>query len=262
MILNLIGKVEKKIYDLRRENPLVIPQLDPENKNLGEITQSLRKIKALGLQHIVIGGSIMDPLLLQNCIDVAVKDFDFSVVTYLSNSSVAMIKGIKNKTAVYWMSVINAENPFYFKDNLIMSSIAISRKNLETLPTAYVFDDRGGVKTANWLTRAIPVPKEKPDISLSIALASQFSGMRFYIMAGGSGAVNPPPISHINLLSKKTNLFLIPTSGIRSLTHVTGVFEAGADAVHIGKLLEQKSGWKVLEKIVKESKRYQGKDFL
>jgi len=97
---------------------------------------------------------------------------------------------------------------------------------------------------------------------LSIALASQFSGMRFYIMAGGSGAPNSPPISHINLLSKKTNLFLIPTSGIRSLNQVIDIFEAGADAIHIGKLLEQKSGWKVLGKIVKESKRHAGKDFL
>jgi phosphoglycerol geranylgeranyltransferase len=257
-----LGKVEKKIYKMREEHPLVIPQVDPENKTPDELISLFNDIRALNLDHIAIGGSILDPVLLQDAINLAVRDYDFSVVTYLSNSSVAMIKGIKGKTAVYWMLVVNAENPFYFRDNLIMSSISISRKNLETIPTAYVFDDRGSVRTADWLTRAIAVPREKPDISLSIALASQFSGMRFYIMAGGSGASSAPPISHIKLISEKTNLFLIPTSGIRTVVDARNIFGAGADAIHIGRLLEDKGGIKLLTKIVKESKRYAGKEFL
>ena len=142
-----------------------------------------------------------------------------------------------------------------------MSSLAVSMNKFEPIPTAYIFDERDSVGTANWLARAVPIPREKPYISLSVALAAQFSGLRFYVMAGGSGSKLPPPTEHIKLLSKKTNLFLIPTSGIRTVAQVEECYEAGADAIHVGNLIEEKGGLEVLGRMVKASKKYSGKKF-
>ncbi len=257
-----VGKVEKKIYSLREEHPLVIPQLDPERVGADSFHKVLQQISDIGLNHIAIGSSLVAPLFFQQMIDFAVQDFDFSVVTYPTNSAVFFLKGARERTAVYWMSVLNAENPFYLRDVLIMNSSVISDSEFEPIPTAYVFDDRGTLKTANWLARSNPVPHDKPDISLAIALSAQYLGMRFYIMAGGSNSGLIPPVSHLDLLAKKTNLFLIPTSGIATVAHAETMFQHNADAIHVGTVLEKANGMKVLKKMVGVAKKYPGKQFL
>lgn len=257
-----VGAVEKRIYELRSEHPLVIPQLDPDKRTEDEIIRDMKIIEKTGISHVALGGTIVDTAVLQKSLEIMTKDFDFTVVTYLMNSTTCLVEGIKDKTAIYWMTVLNSENPFYLKDNLVMSSRAIASKFLEPLPTAYIFDDRGEIATSSWISRPMSVPRNKPNISLSIALASQFLGIRFYIMAGGSGVSLSPPEDHVELLRKKTDLFLIPTSGIKTAEQATHLFDAGADALHIGQILEEKNGLKHFDKMVKASKKYPGKDFM
>jgi len=257
-----IGTVEKKIYSLREEHPLVIPQLDPERIGIKSFHKILNQISDIGITHIAIGSSLVHPQLFQQMMDIAVRDYDFSVATYPTNSAVFFLNGVRGKTAIHWMSVLNAENPFYLRDVLIMNSTIISDSEFEPIPTAYVFDDRGGLKTAGWLTRATPVPRDKPDISLAIALAAQYLGMRFYIMAGGSGSNQIPPTSHLDLLSKKTDLFLIPASGIASTANAQELFEHNADAVLIGSAIERANGMKILKEMFDAAKKYPGKQFL
>jgi phosphoglycerol geranylgeranyltransferase len=256
-----VGKVEKKIYSLREEHPLVIPQLDPERIDANLFHKVLKQISDLGVKHLSIGSSLAVPGLFQQMLDVAINDFDFSVVTYPTNSAICFLKGTRDRTAIYWMSVLNAENPYYLKDVLIMNSSVISDSEFEPIPTSYVFDDRGKIKTANWLSRSYPVPRDKPEISLAIALAAQYLGMRFYIMGGGSNSGLIPPVSHLDLLAKKTNLFLIPTSGIATASHAETMFQHNADAIHVGTVLEKSNGMKIIEKMVKVAKKYPGKQF-
>ncbi|MBN2013717.1 MAG: hypothetical protein JW778_00915 [Candidatus Altiarchaeota archaeon] len=257
-----IGPVERKIYELRQEHPFVIPQVDPDKFNSDTVTELFSDIREMGINHIAVGGTILDMTSFQKIVDIAVKDFDFTLVTYMTNTAIGLLQGYSKKTAVYWMTVLNSENPFYLRDSLIMCSIAVSLHDFEPLPTAYVFDDRGSFMAANWLARVVPVPREEQSISLSIALAAEFSGSRFYIMAGGSESKLHPPADHVRLLTKETDLFVIPTSGIRTLKHAEEMFEAGADAIHVGRLIEDKKGLDILSKIVKSSKKYPGKEFL
>ncbi len=240
----------------------MIPQLDPERIGANSFHRVLKQISDLGVNHISIGSSLVVPLLFQQMLEVAVRDFDFSVVTYPTNSAVCFLKGVRDRTAIYWMSVLNAENPFYLKDIMIMNSSIICNSEFEPIPTAYVFDDRGEIKTANWLARSYPVPRDKPDISLAIALAAQYLGMRFYIMAGGSDTKLIPPAPHVDLLAKKTNLFLVPTSGITSASDAETMFKHAADAIHVGRILEKENGMKILEEMVNVAKKYPGKQFL
>lgn len=256
-----LGKVERHIYSLREESPLVIPQIDPQTLGSDQISKICKGIQDCGISHIAIGGSIVNPDKLQTCVDIATKDFDLSSVIYLTNSSSGLVKGKSGKTAVYWSTVLNAENMFFLRDLLVMSSNSIRENGVEPIPTAYVFDDRGDMKTANWLTRATPVPRDKPDISLAIGLAAEYLGIRFYIMAGGSGANQIPPKNHVKLLSDKTELFIIPTSGIKSVNHATEIFASGADAIHVGKLTELPKGMAIIKKMNSASKKFGGKKF-
>jgi heptaprenylglyceryl phosphate synthase len=209
-----------------------------------------------------MGGSFMNPALFDLSLKTAVEDFNFTVTAYLTTFGLPPIRNTNKNIAIYWMSMWNANNLFYLRDWLTNNSIIANEKSIETIPTAYVFDERGDIKTAAWLAQPNLVPREKPEISLAIALAMQNCGFRFYILAGGSGCKLIPPSEHISLLSKRTELFLIPTSGIRTASHSKELFLAGADALHLGNMIESKAGLDILEKIIDESRKHPGKDFL
>ena len=256
-----IGMVEKTIYRLRKQHPLVIPQIDPDKNSLEKANSWFRDVRDVGLEVIVIGGSIINIQEIQRLLDIAVNDFDFQVLTYLSGN-VASLNGTSNKTAMYWMQVPNALNTFYSWDGLISNSLYVEKNRWEVIPTAYVFDDREYKGTSGWITRSNLIPESKPELSLAVAKAAEFLGIRFYIMAGGSGSPKPPPISHISTLVKNSDLFVIPTSGINEVIQASKVFEAGADAIHIGNRLERKDRKEILKDMVKLSERFQGRSFI
>jgi phosphoglycerol geranylgeranyltransferase len=257
-----IGSVEKRIYSIREEAPLIIPQLDPEKQSIESSLKICDFLEGLGVQHIALGSSLVNPDSLQRLVDVIMADYDFSITTYVSNTSSFLLKGKKDRLAIYWASVFNAQNMFFLRDSLVLGSLMIDLNFIEPIPTAYVFDDRGSKGTANWLSQPNVIPLDKPEISLSNALACQYLGMRFYIMAGGSNSLLPPSVNHVSLLKNKTDLFLIPTSGIKTKNVVLDLLGAGADALHIGTLIESPNGLEKFGKIFNLSKKFPGKKFI
>jgi heptaprenylglyceryl phosphate synthase len=249
MKINL-GPVESAVYQEREKHPLVIPQIDPDAFDEVTLDKLLLEINKLNLKVVSIGGSVFYPDKFQNAIDLAAKKYAFTTLVYPAYSSMGM-RGVEGKTAMYWIRILNATNDFYRDDFANFNSIHLKGSKFEPIPTAYIFDDRGNIGTGEWLARAVPIPRNKPTLSLLLSLGAQYSGTRFLILGGGSGAPLPPPEEHVKLIKDKTNLFLIPTSGIRKVEHAKGLFEAGADAIHISKLLESKEGFTEFEKIVK-----------
>ncbi len=255
------GAVEKAIYNARNESPLILPQIDPDKNDLDKAKKWFSNISSLGLETIVIGSSLIaDNLYAQKLIDIAIDEFDFNILIYIHNMT--GLRGRSKKSAVYWSQVPNALNTFFGWDGLIANVFNVSKNDFEPIPTAYVFDFRGSSGTANWLTRCNPIPREKPEISLAVSKAVEYAGIRFYILAGGSGSMLPPPAEHVKIISNKTNLFVIPTSGIKTTEHAEELFSSGADALQIGNLLESKEGFETLKKILKVSKNYPGKRFV
>jgi len=261
-MINKIKGVEKHIYSLREDSPLAIPQIDPEKLTLDETINLGNKFEKMGVGHIAIGSSLIKRQPLQDAIDVLIKDFDFTIVTYISNTHSFSIVGKENRTAIYWMTIFNANNLYYLRDALIQGAPMLNTEHLEPIPTSYVFDDRDSKGTANWLSQPNLIPYDKPEISVSVALASQYLGIRFYIMAGGSNSRLPPSKAHVKAVKKNSNLFLIPTSGIKSESVAKELFAAGADALHLGSIIEEKNGLNKFERIFKLSKTFTGKNFL
>ncbi|MCX6804190.1 MAG: hypothetical protein NTY48_06530 [Candidatus Diapherotrites archaeon] len=240
----------------------MIPQIDPDKQSVDESIKMLKKLDLIGVKHIAIGSSLSNPILAQELFEVIIKDFDFTFTTYVSTTSSFLLKGKLGRSAIYWATVFNANNLFFLRDSLVMGAPLIKTDLLEPIPTAYVFDERNSKGTANWLAQPNPIPNEKPEISLATALACEYLGMRFYIMAGGSGSLLPPPESHVKLIHKKTGLFVIPTSGIKSVSHAKSLLEAGADALHIGTLIESEDGLAEFKKIFNLSKKFPGRKII
>ncbi len=256
-----IGPVEKTVYRLREEHPLVIPQIDPDKHTEKSMKAWFSHVDDAGISFIAVGGSTSSPIRTQKAIDIALSDFDLKIALYLTPNLGAIV-GRAGRTAVYWTQVPGSSNTFYGWDGLVSNAMQIEENNLEPIPAVYVFDDRDFAGTANWMTRVYPIPREKPEISLAMAKAAQYFGIRLYIMAGGSGSSKHPPAEHVKKLSGNTDLFIIPTSGITTAEHAREMFEAGADAIHVGNRLEAGDGFGILDEMVKASERFQGKRFM
>lgn len=255
-----IKAIERYIYEVRKKHPLIIPQLDPDKCNTTQAKVWLDKVAKTDIQIICVGGSMVDSLSMQEIIDTILNDYDFKIITYLT-SNVSALRGCGGRTAMYWGQIPNSPNTAFGWDGLIANSIYLDKREWEPLPAVYVFDDRAYIGTANWISRSYPIPKEKPEISLATAKAAQYMGMRFYIMAGGSGSPNPPPVEHIEKLRKLSDMFVIATSGIRTVNQIKGVFAAGADAIHIGGILEKNFKEDILSDMLDTAKLYPGRRF-
>ena len=249
-----IGAVEKFLYDLREDGPVVIPQIDPEDFSQEAEEKLLTELRKEGVRLISTGGTLVDPIRLNQSIQLAVKDYDMRVITYPSESA-ALINGVKDRTAIYWMRILNAANPYFQTDFFVMNSLFVTKHNVEPIPSDYIFDDRGSTGTAAWLARAYPVPRDKPQIGLALAVGAQNSGTRVFVVAGGSGAKLPPSTQLLKLIREKTELFLVAKSGIDTVSKAEEVFAAGADAIHVGKLLEMPSGTEILKKMLKAARK-------
>ena len=244
-----IGQVEQTLKRIREEGPFIIPQIDPDAFSLNQVEKILDTLEKIGVRIVTIGGTIIDPRYLNQIIEVAVRDHDFKVITYPNEGS-SLIEEVNNSVAIYWMRVLNGNNPYFQDDFFVMNSLSIKKRKIEAIPTAYIFDERGSVGSSVWLARANPVPKDKPQIGLALAVGAEYSGTRVLILGGGSGAKSPPNVLLVKLIADNTDLFLIPTSGIRTLRTVEELFGNGADAVHIGKLLEDPDGLEQMRKLI------------
>ena len=125
-----IGKLEKEIYKLREESPLILPQLDPDKYNSESASEWFKTVQNAGISVITIGGSTVDAFNTQEMLDVAIKDYGLSVIIYLS-SNPSSIRGIKDKTAVYWGHVPCSSNTFYGWDGLIANALSIQKNQIE-----------------------------------------------------------------------------------------------------------------------------------
>lgn len=246
---------------MREQHPLVIPQIDPDKYDSKDAETWFDEVKSAGISFIAMGGSIVDTVRAQKLLDMAINNYDFIIALYLI-PNLGSLKGRNGRTAIYWTQVPHSLNSFYGWDGLIANSLQIERTQFEPIPTLYVFDDRDSVGVANWITRGYPIPRDKPEISLAVAKAAEYFGVRFYIMAGGSGSAMPPSPKHVEKLTKHSKLFVIPTSGINNVNEAKELFDAGADAIHIGNRLEMGGGFGILKELVKLSEKYPGRKLI
>ena len=82
-------------------------------------------------------------------------------------------------------------------------------------------------------------------------MAAQFLGMRFVYLEAGSGASSSVRPEMVRTVRKVFKGFLIVGGGIREPKTAKEIVKAGADALVIGTLLENKGSLKKLTEIAK-----------
>ncbi|MEM3860447.1 MAG: geranylgeranylglyceryl/heptaprenylglyceryl phosphate synthase, partial [Candidatus Micrarchaeaceae archaeon] len=152
----------------------------------------------------------------------------------------------KYADAIYFMSLLNARNPYWLIQAQLLSAPVIKQIGVEPLPVGYIVVAPGG--TVGWVGDVNLVPREKPKIAASLALAGEFLGNRFIVTDTGS---NPKlqgyghiPLEMIKAVKSAINVPYVIGGGILNVNDLHAVLSAGGDIVQIGTAIEKSSSVK------------------
>ncbi len=252
-----MGKVELYIHEiLDTKGAMLFSFIDPlDYKSAEEAILTAEHVVKGGVDLVLLGGSTGVQGLVLDDVAQGIKDkIDVPLVLFPGNIATITTKA----DAIYFMSLLNSRNTYWITQAQMQAAPVIKRASIEPLPVGYVVVYPGG--TVGWIGDANLVPREKPQIAASLAMAGEFMGNRIIVTDTGS---NPQlqnssyvPKEMIRMVKASINVPYIVAGGVKSIEDLKQVYASGADIVQIGTAFENhKVAYKhsvEFSKIVKE----------
>ncbi len=234
-----IGKVERYIHErIADRGALLLMLIDPVDYKTPDLAMKTGRQAAEGGADIVlIGGSIGAQGELLDYVTKGIKDStDVPVVIFPGNIATLT----RHADAVYFMSLLNARNPYWITQAQMLSAPIIRQMGTEPLSVGYIVVSPGG--TVGWVGDANMVPREKPRIAAALALAGEYLGNRIIVTDVGSNprlqGGGPVPPEMVRAVRSVTTVPYIVAGGIRERESLVSTIRSGADGVQIGTAIE------------------------
>lgn len=231
-----MGKVEKYIRErIEKDKAILSIIIDPCDYSSQEkaISAALQAAQA-GADIIAVGGSIGAQGKLLDEVTQSIKE-NVSVPIVLFPGNIATLTSYAD--AIYFMSLLNSRNPYWISQAQTLAAPLIKQLRIEPLPVGYIVVEPGG--TVGWVGDANLVPRNKPKIAASLALAGEFSGNRIIFTDAGSAAFAPVPLEIVSAIKKVISVPYLVAGGIRTPKQAADIIKAGADWIQIGTAVEQ-----------------------
>jgi phosphoglycerol geranylgeranyltransferase len=239
----MIGKVEQYLLDqIKEKGTIHFTLVDPDKSSGYDCAKIAAEAEKGGTTAIMVGGST---LASSTDLDEAVQRIKNAVkipVILFPNGPMGISK---YADAVWFMSLLNSQNPYYLIDAQMLSAPMVKQYGLEALPMAYIITGEGCV--AGYVGYARPISFRHPKLAVGYSLAAETMGMRFVYLEAGSGAQEPIPPTMVGAVTKYLDIPVIVGGGIRTPEAAMKAKRAGASAIVTGTLVEEES--EVQEKI-------------
>ncbi|MGC8586463.1 MAG: geranylgeranylglyceryl/heptaprenylglyceryl phosphate synthase [Candidatus Micrarchaeia archaeon] len=233
------GKVELYINEmLESKGALLFSLIDPvDYRSKEEILKTVKNLVEGGTDAVLIGGSTEVQGEFLDEIAREIKDFiDVPLILFPGNISSVT----KYADAIYFMSLLNARNPYWIIQAQMLSGVTIKKYGIEPLPVGYIVVAPGG--TVGWVGDANLVPREKPKLAASLALAGEFLGNRIIITDTGSNPrlqhSGPVPPEMIRAVKSAITVPYVVAGGILTTRDLRNVFRNGGDIAQVGTAFE------------------------
>jgi phosphoglycerol geranylgeranyltransferase len=241
----MFGRVEKYLLDkIKAEGSIHMTLVDPEKTSPSQAAQVADNSKANGTAAIMIGGSTFVSQAHLDDVIKAMSHIKIPIILFPNN-----ITGIsRHADAIWFMSLLNSVDPYFLIGAQVLGAPLVKKYGLEPISMGYIIVGEGG--TAGVVGKAIPVPYDKPELTVAHALAGQYLGMHFIYLEGGSGAAKPVPQEMIQMVKKSTEIPLIVGGGVRTKKQALAAASAGADIIVTGNIVESIGGKQKISKII------------
>ena len=233
----MIGKVEQYLKDKISEQGCIhFTLLDPDKSSGYDCADIANEAEKGGTTAIMIGGSTLASSQdLDDAIQRIKKDVKVPVILFPNGPM-----GVSRYAdAIWFMSLLNCQNPYYIIDAQMLSAPLVKRYGLEAIPMGYVICGEGCA--AGYVGYARPISYRHPKLAVGYSLAAETLGMRFVYLEAGSGANEPIPPAMITAVKKHVSIPVITGGGIRDPKAALAAKNAGADAIVTGNMVEEES---------------------
>jgi putative glycerol-1-phosphate prenyltransferase len=209
--------------------------IDPDNVDEKAIAKMAELCNEARVDYVFMGGSLVVTDHLDDCIMAFKKESDIPVVLF--PGSPAQLS--RHADALLYLSLISGRNPELLIGQHVVSAPAVKASGLEVIATGYMVIDGGVPTTVSYMSHALPIPADKPDIALCTAMAGEMLGKHIIYMDAGSGAQHPVSETMIGKVARGTNIPLIVGGGIRDAEKAYRNCKAGADVIVVGNAFEK-----------------------
>ncbi|WP_430810549.1 MULTISPECIES: geranylgeranylglyceryl/heptaprenylglyceryl phosphate synthase [unclassified Carboxylicivirga] len=208
--------------------------IDPDKFPLHQMASLKPLLDEAKPDLILVGGSLVS-VDTGDFICALKKHIDLPVILYPGSS----LQVCKEVDAIIFLSLLSGRNPEFLISHHVTAAPLIKAHGIEAIPTGYLLVDGGKPTSVQYISQTQPIPKDKNDIAVATALAGQYLGMKLIYMDAGSGAVSPIQPAMIAQVHEALDIPLMVGGGITTTDGVEKAFEAGADLVVVGNVLEK-----------------------
>lgn len=229
-----LGKVETYIHEtIGNEGVVFFGLVDPMDEKKENPLRFAKVFDEAGADIILIGGSIGAEGEAFNEVVKEIKESVKSPVMLFPGN----IGGVtKYADALYFMSLLNSNNPYWITGAQALAAPLIVSSKLEAIPTSLLIIEPG--ETVGWIGEAKPIPYHKPDIAVAYALAGKLLGQRLTILERGSGAPGPASPEMFRAVKEAVGHPVVCAGSSKSMEDIRTTILAGADGIHVASLVQ------------------------
>ena len=214
----------------KRQRQFVV-LIDPEKATQSWLCSLMDQSEALGVDMYFVGGSTM-----QGSTDDVVK-----YVKSRTASDVVLFPGSINQIspdvdAVLFLSLISGRNAEFLIGSHVKAVPLLG--DMEVISVGYMLIDGGRVSSTQRVTGTLPMDVGDVEEIINTAKASELLGHKMVYLEAGSGASIPVDTHLISAVKAELGIPLIVGGGIRSQQQLRAAYDAGADIVVVGNVLE------------------------
>jgi putative glycerol-1-phosphate prenyltransferase len=208
--------------------------VDPDRITEHSCREILEKSEAAQIDFFFVGSSLITENNFDNCLSI-LRESEIPVVLFPGNT----LQINNNADALLFLSLISGRNPEMLIGRHVIAAPLLKRTLLEIIPTGYLLIDSGSPTSVSYMSGTVPIPHDKDEIAACTAMAGEMLGLKIIYLDAGSGARFKINASMIEAVRKSVSIPIIVGGGIRTPEQAYEAYNAGADLVVIGNVLEK-----------------------
>lgn len=222
----------EKLEDRSRKRFAVL--VDPDKYDDDRLETLIGHINNHQPDLLLVGGSI-----LFKPIDLTITSLKLSthLPVFLFPGNVMQLSD--RADGILFLSLISGRNAEFLIGNHVLAAPHLDRSGIEVIPTGYLLIENGRSTAVEYMSNTKPIPAKKTEVAVATAMAGEMLGMKAIYLEAGSGAAHTVSLEMISAIRKKISLPMIVGGGITSAGQAGEVYQAGADMIVVGTILEQ-----------------------
>jgi len=231
--------IYKKIHKKIANNEKLLAVLIDPDKIINEA--SLLKLIHLCVEcrvdNLLVGGSLITSNHTSHIIALIKEHCAIPVVLF--PGSFMHVNSLAD--GILFLSLLSGRNPDLLIGQQVMAAPLLKQHpQIEIISTGYLLVDSGAPTTALYMSQSMPIPRDKPDIAVSTALAAQYLGFSMLYLDAGSGAKLPIDGQMIEKVKEAISIPLTVGGGLDTVDKISNAFSAGADMIVLGNGIEKR----------------------